>query len=161
MQYARYSHIPLFSVDSMYDLSAAWPVCVSTGLQPTPAEKVVISGGHIGLMDEEIAMAQWEWMAPLIYPCGIVRRILRDAQDHFVSSPPSASTRGREGGGPQVPRTREVPPTMTCQVYGQDRLSAVLSGVSPGARTRCLTAWRRWEQFTRWKHPPMDLASLP
>ena len=141
-QYSRYSHIPLFSVDSMYGLAVSWPGCVSAGLQPTPAEKVVIFGGHIGLLDEEIAIAQFEWMAPRVYPCGVVRHILRAARNHFESNLPSASTRGRAGGVPAVARTREFSPSMMGQVYGQDRLSAVLSGVAPGTRARYLTACR-------------------
>ena len=46
-QYSRFSHIPLFSVDSMYGTSISWPRCVSTGLQPTPSEKIVLLGGHV------------------------------------------------------------------------------------------------------------------
>ena len=41
-QYSRRSHIPLFFIDSLYGRTAARPMCVSTGLQPTPAEKVVM-----------------------------------------------------------------------------------------------------------------------
>ena len=47
VQYSRYSHIPMFPIDSMYGQTVAWPMCVSTGLQPTPAEKVVMLGGTL------------------------------------------------------------------------------------------------------------------
>ena len=82
-QYSRYSHIPQFAIDSLYGLTVAWPMCVSTGLQPTHAEKVVMLGGHIGLLDEEITIAQCEWMTPRVYPCGIARRIFPSSSKPF------------------------------------------------------------------------------
>ena len=36
---------------------------------------------------------------------------------------------------------------MMDRVFGKDRLSAVLSGIAPGTRTRYLTSWHHWEQF--------------
>ena len=33
------------------------------------------------------------------------------------------------------------------QVYGQDRLAAVLSGVAPATRARYVTAWNHWGKF--------------
>ena len=148
-QYSRHSHIPLFSVDSLYGNSISWPLCVSTGLQPTHAEKIAILGGHIGLLDEELTLDQCEWKTPRIYPFGVARHIIRAAQNHFQSNLPSASTQGRAGGLPSVTRTHEFPPTMMDRVMGQDRLQAVLSGVAPGTRKRYLAAWHQWEQFMK------------
>ena len=85
-QYSRHSYIPFFSVDSLYGNSISWSLCVSTGLKPTPSEKIVILGGHIGLLDEELTLDQCEWMTPRIYPCGVARHILRSAQNHFQSN---------------------------------------------------------------------------
>ena len=127
-RFSRYSHIPAFSVASLYGNSVSWPMCVSAGLQPTPAEKIVILGGHIGLLGEGITLDQCEWMTPRVYPCGIVRHILRAAQNHIESNFPSASLRGREGGPAPAVTTHAFFPTMTHQVFGQDRLAAVLSG---------------------------------
>ena len=59
-QYSRHSHIPLFSVDSIYGVSLSWPSCVCAGLQPSPSEVVAILGGHIGLLGEEITIDQCE-----------------------------------------------------------------------------------------------------
>ena len=161
-QYIQHSHIPLVTVESIQGLSIAWPACISTGEQPVPAEKVVILGGHIGLSGEEIAMGQCVWMVPRLYPGGVIRQVMRDAQNHFESNLPSASTRGRAVGLPPVANTPAYSPTTMRQAYGQDRLSAVLSGVAPGARTRYLTAWHRWEQFMLGRRKtPLYLAHEP
>lgn len=48
-------------------------------------------------------------------------------------------------------KTREFSSSLMSQVYGQDLISAVLSGVSPGTRARYLAEWRHWEQFMRGK----------
>ena len=109
-QYSRRSHIPFFSTDSLYGNSASWPKCVSTGLQPTPAEKIAILGGHVGLLGEEIILYQRDWMTPRVYRCGIVRHILRAARNHFQRNLPSASIHGRSGGHPPVGKTHDFPP---------------------------------------------------
>ena len=43
---------------------------------------------------------------------------------------------------------------MMNQVFGHDRLAAVLSGVAPGARTRYLTAWHHRGKFMQERHLP-------
>ena len=96
-QYSRYSHLPLFNVDSLYGLTIAWPSCVSTGSHPTPGAKIVMMGGHVGLLDEEITVDQCEWMTPRVYPIGIVRHILRAPRNQFQSNSPYASVLGRAG----------------------------------------------------------------
>ena len=40
------------------------------------------------------------------------------------------------------------------QVYVPDWLSAVLSGIAPGTRTRYLSAWRHWGEFVVGKKSP-------
>ena len=142
-QYSQYSHIPLVNIDTLVGGNILWPPCVSTGVQPTLIEKVAISGGHIGLLDEEIAVDQCLRMVPCLYPGGLVRHILRAARSHFEGNLPSASTRGMAGG---ITAHDFIPATMA-RVCGQVRLSAMLSGIAPGARTRYLTAWHHWEKF--------------
>ena len=56
---------------------------------------------------------------------------------------------GRAGGLPAVVRTRDFFPSLMRQVYGQDRISAVLSAVSPGTRTRYVADRNHWGQFIR------------
>ena len=99
VQYSRFSHIPLFSLDSLHGATISWPRCVSTGSQPTPAEKITLLGGHIGLLCDELTIEQCARMTPRLYPAGVARHILRAAQNHFESCLPSASTQGRAGGG--------------------------------------------------------------
>ena len=69
-QYSRYSHLPVFNCDSLYGLPIAWPNCASTGEQPTPPEKMVILGGNVGLLDEEITLTHCEALTPRVYPAG-------------------------------------------------------------------------------------------
>ena len=153
-QYSRHSRIPSFAIDSLYGNSISWPLRVSTGLQTTPPEKIAVLGGHIGLLDGEITLDQCERMTPRVYPCGIVRRILRGDQNRFQSNLPSESIRGRAGGPSIVSGTHEFFPRMMGRVMGQDRMAAVLSGAAPGTRKRYLTAWRHSEQFMKDRHLP-------
>ena len=67
--------------------------------------------------------------------------------NRFVNNLPSASTRGRAGGITRNSTTHGFFPSLMTQTFGQDRLSAVLSGIAPGTRTKYLTAWRHWEKF--------------
>ena len=63
-QYSEHSHIPLISNENFQGLAVWWPPCASTGAQPTFQEKVVLLGGHVGLLDDEITAAQFLLMAP-------------------------------------------------------------------------------------------------
>ena len=102
-------------------------------------------------MGEELTLGQCEWMVLLVYPYGLARHILRAAQNHFQSNLPSAPN-GRAGGKTIVSHTHDFCPTMMGRVMGQERLSAVLPGVAPGARKRYLGAWYRWGGFTKARH---------
>ena len=153
-QYSRQSHLPLFNRDSLFGAPIAWKNCTTTGEQPTHVEKLIIPGGLVGILDAALTPTQCENTTPLVYPAGVARRILRAAPNHFRSQLPSSSTCGRAGGGgvsapqkPPVGPARDCFPNFTGQVFGQDRLSAVLSGIAPSTRMRYLQNWTRWESF--------------
>ena len=101
-QYSRHSHLPLFNVDSLYGLSIGRPGCLAKGLQHTPAAKIVIVGGHLGVMGDGVTMAKCEWATPRVYPIGIVRHILRETQNHSQVNLPPASVLGIAWGNPDA-----------------------------------------------------------
>ena len=122
IQYSRHSHIPVFNYDSIYCHSIHWTSCASTGEQPTQAEKLVILGGHVGLLDGKITTTQCECITPRVYPVGVARHALRAAQNHFQSILQSESTRGRAWGysrNPQSPSGDRagVPPNLLGQGF--------------------------------------------
>ena len=142
-QYSQHSHITVVNNDALNGRAIFWPPCVDTGVQPTLIEMVVILGGHVGLLGEETTEDQFLWMVPRLYAGGLVRHILRASQNHFEGNLPSASSHGRAGGPPPPTSTIEFFLNSMRQVYGQDRLSAVVSGIALGTRAKYLTAWNR------------------
>ena len=148
-QYREHSHIPAVTEETFQGLSIEWPPCVSTGAQPTLREKLVLLGGHVGILGDALTDSQCLFMVPRLYPVGVVRHILRATQNHFQSNLPSNSTPGRAGGTPGESQVRNFPPQLISRTLGKDRLSAVLSGIAPGTRTKYLTAWHQWESFMK------------
>ena len=122
------------------------------GGRPAHAEKVVLMERHVALSGDGVSIGQFGRTVHRTYPGGIARHILRSAQNHFESNLPPRHTRGRAGWNPMAADTREISPNLHRQVFGQDSLSAVLSGVAPGARTRYLSAWTHWKQFMADRH---------
>ena len=111
---------------------------MSTGLQPTPAEKLAILGGPVGFLGEAVTTDQGGWMTPRVYPCGVVLHILRDAKNRFESNLPSASTRGRAFGLPPVVKTHDPPPVVNgSSLWTSQAIRCVVMGRSGGENSVC------------------------
>ena len=96
-QYCEHSHIPVIAEETSQGLSADWHPCDSAGPHPALRVKLAILGGNVGMSGESITDSQCLFMAPRLYPVGLVRHILRETRNHFRSNLPSDSTRGRAG----------------------------------------------------------------
>ena len=144
----------MFNVDSLYGFSIAWPAIHSAGLQQTPAGKMAILGGHVGLMGVEIAVEQCECSAHRASPSGVVCRISWAGQNHFRSNLSPASVLGRACGHPPVTSARIFYTELMGHVCGKDRTPAAFSGIAPGDRMRRRIDWDHYGEFTTGRQLP-------
>ena len=67
-QYSRHSHLPLLNHPTFVGEPIAWPYCAMTNEQPSLVEKLVVVGGHIGLLDSRLTPEKCENVAQRVYP---------------------------------------------------------------------------------------------
>ena len=78
--YSKHSNFPPIDVGSLRGTQFSWPRRTDSDAQPTRGAKVFILGGHIGLLDDEIARNLRGRFVAREYPSCLVRRILRGAE---------------------------------------------------------------------------------
>ena len=141
---SRHSHVPFPTMTVFRGKEAKWPL-VSPDQRPISiGEKIVILGGYPTLgLESALDHVDSEPMMGPYYPRALARQSLREARcrfeaghfRHFLSR-----AEGKKGAGTSA---AAFPPNLLRRVYGDHRIMAIISGISPTTRSRYISGRNR------------------